>query len=54
MLKVKLIKAIGQKQLLSPHCQYSSKPYEFEDIDKSMKPLPLSASAKNLMNFRDT
>lgn len=47
------MKVMGQKKLLFLWCKYSSKPYGFEDNDKSVKTLSLSTCVKNLTNFKD-
>ena len=52
-LKITLMKVMGQKKLLFLWCKYSSKPYGFEDNDKSVKTLSLSTCVKNLTNFKD-
>ena len=50
-LKITLMKV--KRKLLFSWCKYSSKPYGFEDNDKSVKTLSLSTCVKNLTNFKD-
>ena len=42
-----------KRKLLFSWCKYSSKPYGFEDNDKSVKTLSLSTCVKNLTNFKE-
>ena len=52
-LKVKITLMKVKRKLLFSWYKYSSKPYGFEDNDKSVKTLSLSTCVKNLTKFKD-